>query len=145
MKLIIAGTRHFPAARLARTLIPLAVRRMQRVFGLDDVALVLCGERGGADTAGAIWARREGIHIREFEPTWVGNGRAAGTMRNARMVSQADALLLIWDGRSAGSADTLRKALAKGLPVMEVILAGEGTRFVDHQRAAAQLGLFEEA
>jgi hypothetical protein len=42
------------------------------------------------------------------------------TGHNGQMVERADAVLAFWDGASPGTADTIRKAQAAGLPVTVV-------------------------
>lgn len=44
-------------------------------------------------------------------------GNAAGFIRNQAMADYADALIAVWDNRSKGTADMIRKAIGRGLPV----------------------------
>jgi len=60
--------------------------------------------------------------ITSFKPDWGTHGRAAGPIRNREMAKYGDALLLIWDGASRGSANMKQEMIKLGKPVYEVIL-----------------------
>lgn len=85
---------------------------------------VVSGGARGVDRLGELWATRaelpEGFTI--FHADWNKYGRAAGAIRNQEMADYADALILVWDGKSRGSADMLRRAKAKGIPIFERIV-----------------------
>lgn len=46
----------------------------------------------------------------------IGTGRFAPLVRNSEIVGYADLVLAFWDGRSRGTADTLRKCVETGTP-----------------------------
>lgn len=124
MKTIIAGSRNVRDARI----VPEAVA----AFGLS-ISEVLNGCAPGADTLGAAWAARQGLPVRDFPARWsdvkgknpkhIRHNRygayylKAGYERNQRMADEAEALLLLWDGVSRGSADMLERAKRAGLKV----------------------------
>ena len=80
-----------------------------------QVTEVICGGAAGVDTLGAKWANEHQVPLQYFLADWTTHGRAAGPIRNTEMALAADALVLVWDGKSRGSADMLNKATAKGL------------------------------
>ena len=51
-----------------------------------------------------------------------GNGKAAGHVRNKKMAEYGDALLLIWDGKSKGSANMKKEMQKLNKPIYEVTL-----------------------
>ena len=113
MRLIIAGGRDLfgePVQDAIRRLAP------------SGVTVVLSGCARGVDREGELWARGMLIPVEHYVADWGQHGRAGGPIRNQRMVGDADALLLVWDGRSGGSADVRRRALAKGLTLYEAII-----------------------
>ena len=59
---------------------------------------------------------------KEFPADWEAHGKAAGPIRNRQMAEYADALLLIWDGESRGSASMKKEMLKLNKPVYEVII-----------------------
>jgi hypothetical protein len=58
----------------------------------------------------------------KFPADWDKFVKAAGHIRNKQMAEYADALLLIWDGESRGSANMKETMLKLNKPVYEVIL-----------------------
>ena len=86
-----------------------------------QITAVVSGMARGIDRLGAAWARRNNIPVVEFPAQWVQWGKRAGYIRNALMAENAEALLLIWDGESKGSAAMLALARDKGLRIHIVI------------------------
>lgn len=108
MRTIIAGS---------RTIIdPLEVEKAIKDSGFE-ITEVICGGAQGVDSLGAAWANAHAIPCTFFMAQWEAHGKAAGPIRNNEMAESADALLLIYDGKSRGSADMLMKAHAKGLKI----------------------------
>lgn len=85
---------------------------------------VVSGTAAGPDTYGAEWAKREGIHVKEFPADWNKHGKRAGPIRNRQMAEYAaqhgGGLLAFWDGQSRGTASMIAEARALGLPVVVV-------------------------
>lgn len=75
--------------------------------------------RTGADLWADEWAVVNWASIKEFPADWEAHGRAAGPIRNARMLAEGrpDLVLAFPGGR--GTADMVRKAKAAGVPVVE--------------------------
>jgi hypothetical protein len=121
MRVIIAGSRTF-GSRRAEVLE--AIDEMAAALRHDEVVHeVVCGCAPGVDTIGAEWAVDHGVPIRRFPADWGTYGKSAGPRRNKEMSENADALFLIWDGSSNGSADMRRRALGNDLEVHERVLA----------------------
>lgn len=114
MKVIIAGGRD-------KYLDPIEIQEVVHQSGFI-VSEVVCGGASGIDASGARYAKVMGIPCRVFDADWDTHGRAAGPIRNSYMAKYADALILIWDGSSKGSADMLKKAKSKELQVYEINL-----------------------
>lgn len=121
MKLIIAGSRNLnPNKDLINGLICF--------FGLDtEVHEVVSGAATGVDKAGEIWASEmlnicNTVILTQFPADWNTYGKSAGPRRNKKMAEHADALLLIWDGKSRGSKSMKENMEKLGKPVYEVIL-----------------------
>ena len=76
-----------------------------------------------ADMLGERWATQHGLPVAYHFADWT-RGRGAGPERNARMAKAGDALVLVWDGASRGSASMRGLALAQGLPVVEQMIKG---------------------
>lgn len=122
MKLIIAGSRDIYIDELF-------IARLLSHFNIGGTGPelpsdleVVCGGANGIDTCGEMWAKWQGIPVTYFPANWDKHGKSAGPIRNRDMAKYGDALLLIWDGESRGSA-YMKKAMGfVSKPVYEVIL-----------------------
>lgn len=108
MKLIIAGSRTITDyAFLLRAL---------DLSGFKPTEIVSGGCKG-PDLLGERYAEENGLKIKRFLADWQAHGKAAGPIRNSQMATYADALIALWDGQSAGTADMIRKAKKRNLKV----------------------------
>lgn len=88
-----------------------------------EITEIVSGGARGADCAGEWFARHESsLPVKVFPADWQTYGRAAGHRRNAEMADYADALILVWDGCSAGSKNMLVTAQKKGLKIHQKIV-----------------------
>ncbi len=111
--LIIAGSRNVPVQDADR----LVSQAMQH-FGLHPGKIIEGGARG-IDRSGFGYAVTNRIQHEEHPADWKRHGKAAGPIRNRKMAEVADALLLIWDGKSRGSANMLKEAEARDLTIYQ--------------------------
>ena len=87
-----------------------------------EVTEVVSGCARGVDTSGEKWALQHKIRIKQFKVTgedWDRLGKSAGLKRNTEMAKYADALIVIWDGKSPGSKNMIRQAFDNGLKIYE--------------------------
>lgn len=124
MRLIIAGSRtisHRQAYELLRERCCEMGWHGDEPGSESTVTEIVSGGCEGPDQAGEDWAIIQWIPIRLFSPNWGTHGRAAGPIRNRQMAEYADALLLIWDGKSRGSANMKAEMERLGKPVYEIL------------------------
>ena len=98
----------------------------------DEVTEIVSGMAHGVDSSAVRLTKAYydtsylGLKLRdklkEFPANWKLHNKAAGHIRNKEMADYADALLLIWDGESRGSANMKENMIKLGKPVYEVIL-----------------------
>ena len=86
--------------------------------GRPDV--VMQGGAPGYDLAAKLWARAHGIEGMIFEADWQTHGRAAGPIRNQRMIDEGKPDLVVAFPGGRGTADMVSKARAAGIEVLEV-------------------------
>lgn len=110
MKLIIAGGRDFMNYEKLRTCVDDFVQR-------NEVTEVVSGTARGADVLGEIYAKANGIPVKQFPANWNKHGKKAGYLRNAEMAEYADALIAFWDGKSKGTKHMIDLAYKHGLQV----------------------------
>lgn len=119
MKTIIAGGRQL---KIEYDKIWLVSDAVHKSGWKKDITEIVSGGCRGIDLAGEQFADDYKIPVKRFMPEWQNEGKAAGPIRNTKMAEYADALILIWDGRSTGSADMKRKAEQKGLKIYEYLV-----------------------
>ena len=76
----------------------------------ENVDTVISGGAGGVDSLAEQYADLHHLSKYILRPRYDLYGRAAPLKRNEQMVDIADALLVIWDGRSKGTQHTLKYA-----------------------------------
>jgi hypothetical protein len=107
MNVAIVGSRNYPA-----------LEHVHRVVNaLPDHAVVVSGGARGVDSAAVMYAAMRGLHQIVLRPDWQQYGRAAGFIRNQEIVDAADRLVAFHHAASAGTADSIAKARARGIPV----------------------------
>lgn len=111
MRVIIAGSRGIRDLTVVKRALEIAATK-----GIVPTSVV-SGGAYGVDRLGEAWARAQKLPIGRFLADWHRYGAFAGPERNGRMVRCADALIAVWDGRSAGTADVIRQATAAELHV----------------------------
>ena len=111
MKIAVVGSRTITdAAALAEMLEPY----------VEQVTEVISGGAAGVDTLAENWALQHGKTLTVIRPDYRRfNGRLAPIMRNREIVRRADAVFILWDGQSRGSAHTKREAQRQGKTVHE--------------------------
>ena len=85
---------------------------------------VISGGAAGVDSLGEAWGRQNQIRVVRMAADWDRFGKRAGYLRNVEMAAVAEALILIWDGKSKGSGHMKRIAEARGLKIFEVVIPG---------------------
>lgn len=116
MKVIIAGSRNAVGSLWKRALLNVMVE-FEAKHG--PVTTVISGTAKGMDSIGEAWAKWKNVPVVQFAPDWEKHGRGAGPKRNALMAAEGEALVCLHDG-GPGSADMMRQARKKGMPVVEV-------------------------
>ena len=83
---------------------------------LTDCDEIVSGGARGVDTCAAEYAKAHGLKLTEFLPEYSRFGRAAPILRNQQIVDYADRILILWDGKSHGTASVIQYAKKAGKP-----------------------------
>ena len=106
MKTIIAGSRTITDFELLEQAI--------ETCGFE-ISTVISGCAKGLDRLGEFWAEKYEIPILKFPADWVKYGRGAGPVRNKEMAKNADACIVLWDGKSKGAKNMIDLARKNNL------------------------------
>jgi len=99
---------------------PLMVEILEAAHAANTIVLLISGMARGADNMGAIWAANRGIVIAPFHADWKRDGKAAGPIRNQRMLDEGKPHLVIAFPGGRGTADMIKRAEKAGVPVARV-------------------------
>ena len=86
----------------------------------EGVSEIVSGGAKGIDAIARDFAKQKGIPLVEFLPQYSRYGRGAPLKRNEEIALYADEVLALWDGKSKGTAYTIRlfKRLGKKVTVI---------------------------
>lgn len=84
------------------------------------VETVISGMARGADTLAARWARERGKTLLAFPADWTAHGKAAGPIRNTKMLVEGRPTLVVAFPGGPGTADMLKQAKAARVPTLEI-------------------------
>ena len=115
IKLIIACSSHFNDYNLIESkLIALGVH--------EQDCTIICGLANGVDRMGLDFARKYNKEVWMYPARWEKHGLVAGILRNEQMAEVATHCIVIWDGKSKGSANMIKQAEKYKLKLINIIL-----------------------
>ncbi len=113
MRAIVAGSRSLTDYLFLK-------RHLDNLFSRVDKSrlVILSGHAKGADQFAERWCDNNLVTYQLFHPQWDKHGTQAGILRNQEMIDAVGprgVVIVFWDGFSAGTADTIRRAKKAGL------------------------------
>ncbi|MGN6147079.1 DUF2493 domain-containing protein [Rhizobium sp.] len=116
MRVLVCGGRDYNN----RDRIALALKdyRAPKVTDVSEHVIIVGGATG-ADTLAEEWADVWGVRKRVFMADWKKHGKAAGPIRNQKMLEDGKPDIVLAFGGGRGTADMIRRAQAAGIPVVE--------------------------
>jgi predicted polyphosphate/ATP-dependent NAD kinase len=85
-----------------------------------ELTSIIHGGATGADAAAAYWAKRTMIECQVFKADWKTQKRAAGPIRNQRMIDEGRPDLVVAFLGGDGTADMVKRARKAGIEVREI-------------------------
>ncbi len=114
MRVLVCGGRHYADRdHIWNTLTALDEQR-------GPFEVVIHGAATGADSEAMIWAQTLGLKHAPFQADWRTHGRAAGPIRNKRMLDEGKPDLVVAFPGGRGTANMVKQARAAGVEVIEV-------------------------
>lgn len=118
MKILVCGGRDFCDRDLmSRTLAPYKPRHINS----PSEHKIIQGGARGADRMAREWAETFRVPYREFPANWDRDGKAAGPIRNQRMIDEGKPDLVIAFPGGSGTADMVRRARRAKIRVEMVV------------------------
>jgi len=108
MKLVISGSRTINSRNVVNYI-------MERTEFTPTQ--IVCGEACGVDRLITQWANENRVPHMRVRAEWKKRGRVAGLHRNTVMISDADAVLAIWDGLSHSTCHAIAYACLRCKPL----------------------------
>ena len=99
MKIAVIGSRGFSDVKLLEEKLDTFKNR---------IIELISGGAQGADTIAEAWAIVNNIPVTLFKPDWKTYGKAAGIKRNKQIIESCDYCIAFWDGKSKGTASSLK-------------------------------------
>jgi hypothetical protein len=115
VKVAIVGSRHFPEMERVTTF----------VAGLPAGATVVTGGASGVDAVAGEAARDHSLGLIKLPPRFEEqNDPTAAERRNQELVDAVDVVVAFWDGQSAGTRNTITRAIESGREVHVFVPGG---------------------
>lgn len=111
MRVIVCGGRRYKNKRVVWD-------ALDRVHEKHAIDFLVQGAADGADYLAWQWAKERGVPCGSYAADWRGEGRAAGPMRNQRMIDDGADGVVAFPG-DTGTADLVTRARHAGIPVWE--------------------------
>jgi hypothetical protein len=110
MRVLVCGGRDFSDCGLVWNI-------LDDLAKIEVVDCVIEGDARGADRIAGAWAKRRRVDLRLFPADWIKYGKAAGPIRNQKMLDVGKPTLVIAFPGGVGTADMVHRAKAAGVPV----------------------------
>lgn len=85
-----------------------------------DEVVVIQGGASGADMLAKGWSKSLNFKCEEYPADWKTHGKAAGPIRNQKMLDEGKPDLVVAFPGGSGTADMVRRAKKAGVEVVEV-------------------------
>lgn len=93
---------------------------MRSIHDATPIDIIIHGCAGGADTLAGLWALSANVRMRGFHADWETHGRAAGPIRNQKMLTVGTPHLVVAFPGGRGTADMVQKARRANIEVREI-------------------------
>jgi hypothetical protein len=126
VKVLVCGGRDYAdreAVHAALNAILGAHPHIVRVRPVSEYMTLIEGGAAGADTLAREWAYEHGVPVITFRADWKTHGRAAGPIRNQKMLDEGQPQLVVAFPGGRGTADMVGRAQRAGIRVAMVAVS----------------------
>lgn len=114
MRVLVTGGRDFEE-------IDTLYHALDQIHQETPITLIIEGGAKGADRLARRWADARNVPFVTEEADWTRHGKAAGPLRNGRMIKEHKPDLVVAFKGGKGTADCKAQARAAGVAVREVV------------------------
>ncbi len=109
LRVLVCGGRNFADADKLYT-------ELDRIHAQTPIACIIEGGAKGADYLAARWSAKKGLdHHARYPADWALHGKAAGPMRNQKMLDEGKPDLVVAFPGGRGTADMVQRAKKAGI------------------------------
>lgn len=98
----------------------LAFAVLDAAHSANPIVTLIHGGAAGADMLAAAWAGRNGVRAEEYKADWDTHGRAAGPIRNRRMLDEGKPDMVIAFPGGRGTKNMIEQAEGANVPVVRI-------------------------
>ena len=93
---------------------------LENLHKSTGIAVLIHGDAPGADRLAGEWAKINRVPIEVYAAAWTEHGKAAGPIRNQRMLNEGRPDLVLACAGGRGTRNMIALAEAQGVPVEKV-------------------------
>jgi hypothetical protein len=97
MNVGVVGTRTFTNYNLLKT----------ELDKINNIDLIVSGGATGTDKLAERYASEHNIPIKVFKADWNKYGKAAGSIRNKKIINNSNYVIAFWNGKSRGTLNSI--------------------------------------
>lgn len=120
MRVLVCGGRDFSDTALV-------YRTLDEFARADHVDCIIEGDAPGVDRIAGYWAKKRRVDLRLFPAEWHKHGRAAGPIRNQKMIDVGKPDIVLAFPGGDGTADMVSRARAAKIDLIEIDHTGKRT------------------
>lgn len=113
MRILVCGGRDFTDRKYL-------FETLDYIHAAHSITCIIHGAARGADTLAGDWANCRDVATQVYPADWNRDGRSAGPIRNARMLTEGKPDEIVAFRGGNGTADMMAKATAAGLKVTKI-------------------------
>lgn len=113
MRVLVCGGRDYADRRSL-------YQALDRFHAATPIEVMIAGGAQGADHLACDWGAFRSVRREIYPADWDAHGRAAGPIRNQRMIDEGKPDLVLAFPGGKGTADMVKRAKSAGIPVREV-------------------------
>lgn len=110
MKVLVCGGRNYTSRDTVFAI-------LDEIHAETVISLIINGEASGADWLSTLWANNHGVPVHGEPADWKKHGRAAGPIRNQKMMDEQKPDLVVAFPGGAGTRSMVRIAEQAGVRV----------------------------